>query len=355
MTTTSPDTHPNWVAESTTTRAEAVSKKQSWIRRDTPESFFWRGLWPVLAVIFVTIYALWPFAKDEVESTVRSELRTQLDAASYEWVNVSVSGQQVTLRGTPPSATAASEAMMVARKSTCPSWTLRWVCAVQVTAEFASVEAVKVTLPAASAAATTASPASVTTLPPASIATAAVIPPQPFTVAPSAVSSASAVTPRPVTTTAVTTTATTTVAPPVTATAAASGDKTVSIAQVLALHPCESAMAAAVSRSRIAFTNNSAVLSASSASVLDELASAARRCPGAIEVQGHTDAVGSPARNLDLSKARAAAVRQALVARGVPARRLVTQGWGDKKPMVSNDTPEGRAQNRRIEFHLVKR
>ena len=62
--------------------------------------------------------------------------------------------------------------------------------------------------------------------------------------------------------------------------------------------------------------------------------------------------MGQPERNLKLSDARAESVRQALVARGLAADRLTSTGFGVTRPIAENDTPEGRAQNRRIEFRV---
>jgi outer membrane protein OmpA-like peptidoglycan-associated protein len=70
-------------------------------------------------------------------------------------------------------------------------------------------------------------------------------------------------------------------------------------------------------------------------------------------IEGHTDAVGNADHNLDLSKRRAAAVKDVLVAQfNIDAARLTTDGLGASKPIASNDTPQGRSQNRRVE--LVK-
>ena len=71
-----------------------------------------------------------------------------------------------------------------------------------------------------------------------------------------------------------------------------------------------------------------------------------------LEVRGHTDAVGSDRANQRLSQARAAAVRDHLVAAGVDAARIVAQGYGESMPVASNETEEGRALNRRVEVRL---
>ena len=69
-----------------------------------------------------------------------------------------------------------------------------------------------------------------------------------------------------------------------------------------------------------------------------------------ILIEGHTDNVGTPAANLALSDARAAAVKAALVADfGADAARITTKGMGDTKPAAPNTSAVGRAQNRRVE------
>lgn len=72
-----------------------------------------------------------------------------------------------------------------------------------------------------------------------------------------------------------------------------------------------------------------------------------------IEVGGHTDSDGVPEENEVLSQARADAVVASLVSKGVEADRLQAVGFGDTIPIASNDTGEGKAQNRRIEFLLL--
>ena len=78
--------------------------------------------------------------------------------------------------------------------------------------------------------------------------------------------------------------------------------------------------------------------------------------PGvAVDITGHTDNDGDAPFNLDLSKRRAAAVKQYLASKGIAAQRMETEGFGGAKPVVPNDTPEHKARNRRIEFHAVSR
>ncbi|HKI46466.1 MAG TPA: OmpA family protein [Balneolales bacterium] len=68
------------------------------------------------------------------------------------------------------------------------------------------------------------------------------------------------------------------------------------------------------------------------------------------EIDGHTDNTGEAAHNLTLSQQRADAVKAQLVQMGISASRLTTKGFGDTKPIDTNDTPEGKANNRRVEF-----
>lgn len=69
-----------------------------------------------------------------------------------------------------------------------------------------------------------------------------------------------------------------------------------------------------------------------------------------LTIEGHTDGAGQAAANLTLSEQRAAAVKAYLVSRGIDASRLQSRGFGASKPAGSNDTPEGRQQNRRVEL-----
>ena len=73
-----------------------------------------------------------------------------------------------------------------------------------------------------------------------------------------------------------------------------------------------------------------------------------------VEIQGHTDNIGSAKYNQILSAKRAKAVMEYLVKKGIDASRLTYAGYGFSKPVASNKTPEGRAQNRRVELHIIK-
>ena len=73
-----------------------------------------------------------------------------------------------------------------------------------------------------------------------------------------------------------------------------------------------------------------------------------------VEIEGHTDNVGTDAMNQKLSNDRAKAVRDYLVSKSISSKRLKTVGYGKSKPIASNDSEEGRAQNRRVEFTILK-
>jgi outer membrane protein OmpA-like peptidoglycan-associated protein len=69
-----------------------------------------------------------------------------------------------------------------------------------------------------------------------------------------------------------------------------------------------------------------------------------------IEVEGHTDSDGSEGMNQTLSENRAGAVRDYLLSQGVPEASIVSRGFGEAHPVATNDTAEGKSQNRRVEI-----
>jgi outer membrane protein OmpA-like peptidoglycan-associated protein len=99
------------------------------------------------------------------------------------------------------------------------------------------------------------------------------------------------------------------------------------------------------------FDTGKAVLKPGARNTLSKIAEQLRMNPDArIEIEGHTDSVGSEAMNQALSEKRAAAVRDYLSARGLPAVRISMAGLGESTPVASNDTAAGRQQNRRVEL-----
>ena len=104
----------------------------------------------------------------------------------------------------------------------------------------------------------------------------------------------------------------------------------------------------------VEFESGSATLTASGRAILDEMAAAIKQI-GAPKVQliGHTDSQGNHQANVALSLARASTVRNYLIDKGIPVESLSASGAGPDQPVASNDTAEGRAKNRRIEFRLA--
>ena len=104
----------------------------------------------------------------------------------------------------------------------------------------------------------------------------------------------------------------------------------------------------------VTFALNSAQLNPEFDSVLDKVASTlVEYNQTMIQIAGHTDSTGSHEYNMKLSEQRAMSVKNYLAGRGVPAKRMVTVGAGPDYPVASNDTPDGRAQNRRVEITIV--
>jgi outer membrane protein OmpA-like peptidoglycan-associated protein len=104
----------------------------------------------------------------------------------------------------------------------------------------------------------------------------------------------------------------------------------------------------------ILFDVDSYALRPESRDTLRELASNFTRYPDEqISVEGHTDSTGTPEHNQVLSENRANAVRDYLIDHSVPSSRITAAGFGETRPKASNDTPEGRQLNRRVEIHIT--
>lgn len=106
----------------------------------------------------------------------------------------------------------------------------------------------------------------------------------------------------------------------------------------------------------IKYATSSAAITKSSEYILDELITFLRENPTVkIRIEGHTDNVGRSEDNMALSNDRAFTVMDYLQTKGIAGPRLTFKGYGQTKPLASNDTPEGRAQNRRTEFVITGR
>lgn len=109
--------------------------------------------------------------------------------------------------------------------------------------------------------------------------------------------------------------------------------------------------------SNLTFEIGKAIIKPSSFPFLDEIVTVMSD-PDAtqwkLEIKGHTDNVGETAYNQKLSEQRANAVKDYLVSKGVLATRITAQGFGETKPIASNDTKDGREKNRRVEFFVIK-
>jgi outer membrane protein OmpA-like peptidoglycan-associated protein len=104
----------------------------------------------------------------------------------------------------------------------------------------------------------------------------------------------------------------------------------------------------------VEFFDNSSVLTDSSYLVLDEVIKELKAHQEYnLLVEGHTDDIGSDKFNLVLSERRAVAVETYLISKGIDADRIIIKSYGESRPIASNKTPEGRSQNRRVEFRII--
>lgn len=105
----------------------------------------------------------------------------------------------------------------------------------------------------------------------------------------------------------------------------------------------------------IEFESGKASLTPAGRAILDEMAAALMKLKGRkVDIIGHTDSVGLRATNQGLSQARAEAVKAYLASHGINGELLTATGQGPDRPVASNDTTDGRARNRRIEFRMAQ-
>src|SRR6218665_279782 len=104
----------------------------------------------------------------------------------------------------------------------------------------------------------------------------------------------------------------------------------------------------------VRFDTNKSTLTATAKANLDKLVSVFNQYPDTnIQIYGYTDSTGSAEYNLKLSGERAASVKNYLAGKGISSSRFNTTGLGIADPIATNDTPEGRSQNRRVEFAIT--
>jgi flagellar motor protein MotB len=107
------------------------------------------------------------------------------------------------------------------------------------------------------------------------------------------------------------------------------------------------------SKERVLFDFNKADLKPAGQQIIAEVVKDMKENPQLrVHLIGHADSVGTDAYNMGLSKRRAEATRNAMVKQGIPAANITIDWKGEKEPIASNDTAEGRAQNRRVEIIL---
>jgi OmpA-OmpF porin, OOP family len=113
---------------------------------------------------------------------------------------------------------------------------------------------------------------------------------------------------------------------------------------------------AALNDSVINFPSGSAEVPATMATFLQNAANDLKQLPAGhvLEIAGYTDNTGNSEDNIALSQRRAESVREALVKDGANPDMLIAKGYGSADPISSNDTPDGRLRNRRIEYHIIK-
>ncbi|MBU0487458.1 MAG: OmpA family protein [Bacteroidetes bacterium] len=104
----------------------------------------------------------------------------------------------------------------------------------------------------------------------------------------------------------------------------------------------------------VLFETGKATLQKSSFTTLDNLVEVLKtKTTLVIEIAGHTDNTGTPDGNMKLSQARAESVMNYLLSKGIPAKQVSAKGYGQNQPVATNDTDEGKTQNRRTEVRVM--
>ncbi|HOY79691.1 MAG TPA: OmpA family protein [Hyphomonadaceae bacterium] len=286
---------------------ERVRVHRPWVRKPWGAAgrlpFVPFGLVPLVGLVLAMLIAVAPFAVSEVQAPTAAAAKRAIASVGADWATYSVSGQWVVLEGKPPSREAANEVLDAVRKAKAHTLFGDAEPATWVYDRFTWTEDPLMPLPGNAPHIGTNGSASGGA---------------------NGAATGGAVGAAPV--------------PPTAAQMAS----------------CDESMARLLSSSTIEFDTASTSLGTSSDNSLTAIARAVNYCRGVLRIEGHTDNVGLDANNSVLSRKRAEAVRSALIARGVPAERLVAEGFGASKPVATNNNEDGRARNRRIEIRSVR-
>ena len=368
------------------------STQRYWKRRDVPLGWWPVGLLALLALLLLALIALLYFAPHRIESQVENDVKQQLSQAGYPWVEVEGNGQEVHLSGTPSETVSESLLVALARGTECETSFGMKTCPTDV----------HVTLnePAAVAAPAVVAPSPrhfdyVFTASNDSIELTGEVPSKQVKVELEkearrhfskvsnrlqigdgvARSENSPARTRGLATLKSLSSGTATYKNGTLSllgvAASESGEQAArqrfaakpADAQLGKIHieravteadRCENTLSKILTKTKLRFQTASSRLHPDNKELLATLAKVVRSCPGSLVIEGHTDSDGAEASNQRLSLARAKAVRASLISLGIGKERLSTEGYGETRPAASNDTPVGRAQNRRIEIHVQR-
>lgn len=131
-------------------------------------------------------------------------------------------------------------------------------------------------------------------------------------------------------------------------------ERLVPVVETVTPEQCEARISEILKKQQITFAPSSSDIEAESLPVISDIAEVLRDCSDVeFVIEGHTDSQGREDMNKNLSQSRAESVLSALLSRRVLTSGITAIGYGEEKPIADNGTEEGRAANRRIEFHLV--
>lgn len=284
------------------TQTERTESTRRYVRRTYGGglAFFPYGFVPALALLLLSLFALMPFASLWIEDNAEQAALTSLREEGQGWANVSASGQWIVLSGEAPSAQQAAAAVKRVREARAPTLFGRARPVTRVIDRTVIAE------------------------------------PNEAAPTPSAIEPTETVAP----------------APEERANDRSADPEPENLAERERIAACDQSLKDLLIDSKIEFESGSARISLASSGLLDQLARAIEGCELDVVIEGHTDSTGSSDLNARLSLARATSVRDALVIRGVSADLITSEGYGEDRPVADNNSPEGREQNRRIEFKV---